>query len=1272
MSTRPQTWQIVNQNPLTVLETQTREPLHNLNDILDSKLDFPFRVQLASTNLTINPSEYQTIKSDGSGGVTNSFKVAASPIQGRYKQIDLASINFNGGFTTGPFDPVSVANAPTMSPNFYVWLGIELRTDGKYYLLWGSAGPTSSIAQFPIFTSGDAICLILLQDNGTGGQWNFSEPLPEEVIIFKESNQLEIREDAVHKIAAIDLVRSSLPTGPNPIVDGTSIIDNELVLFTNPSIEGIYRASNTSTSVIWEKIIQPNNGANIQVTEGTSYFRTIWKRIQGIWRPIEVADAVKEPSGFPNRLDSTFSFNNTTRTFTIEPSNTGPGHFDFFEKGRVYRRDSQDSVTIDDIEGSWFIYYKDGVLTASHNFTEYIISDYAYVSNLYWDSTNNKYIVMGDERHGITMDGATHKYLHLSVGTVLQSGLSLSSFTTSGSGSASGDVTFGLSNGRLFDEDVDIHINHSDTPTDFHEQILAPVAKIPTYWREGANGDYRRDIATDFAVKEGTSRIQWNKYDGGVWSTEDATSDNYFVSTWIFATNSVTEPIIAMLGQAEYDNLTEAQEKEQFSFLDLANFPVAEFKLAYRMIWETSSTYTNGPKCRLADVQDLRVSPDAPFPSVSPNDHGLLSGLSDPDHPPTAVTTVGVTKDGALSEYDIDALNVFDTLNKLLGQLRLLEHPTNKKRVILTGATRVLNSGTVLGQEISNLLIKFDGAEIDFSNGNVYASDGVTSLGINFSTFLTFGNNWHWYSINLVPSSVNPDDTIGAQVLVIPSGKMGPTKEDAEKAPFASGIKIGQVAVRDGGFTLLEDIRQEDIIQLGTGSGSGSGSGDANELLERLKNRLDNNVYEYVTPNIFSNTGDSLTSTSGNAEFSVVDQAYKFDVLDTYQSLNNLDENFLSADDSELTDISEIELITYYNLEAIDTSASAYVSRDDGINWQYVNMSRIGSSDTFRGVHRFTEEPSFQLNQTIGGIIDSSFVFDGSNQAIRNFSLLSGSSILRKINTNITVTGSPKGYLQARIVRDDGLGSPSSDPNDILAISQLLNLDGISSGIHSLDLETPILGSTGYHIIMYTDGVYANEYALSGSYIEIPYSTSSAGPVLTLQGRLLSLKVRIVGGTADSLLNGYGIFYKKESVIENAQGILSQQKFLFDGIVDNLNEFELNFQPDYRILKVYETFTGQVYRFGTFTLEGTKVIFPPNTFKKSGTQELLFEQVEGTPSSFDNSDSNKQLLIANHLGSTDPDLDLSISGRGMYLRSPDGTLREITVDNSGNVISTIA
>jgi hypothetical protein len=207
---------------------------------------------------------------------------------------------------------------------------------------------------------------------------------------------------------------------------------------------------------------------------------------------------------------------------------------------------------------------------------------------------------------------------------------------------------------------------------------------------------------------------------------------------------------------------------------------------------------------------------------------------------------------------------------------------------------------------------------------------------------------------------------------------------------------------------------------------------------------------------------------------------------------------------------------------------------------------------------------------------------------------------------------------------------------------------------------------------MYTDGVYANEYALSGSYIEIPYSTSSAGPVLTLQGRLLSLKVRIVGGTADALLNGYGIFYKKESVIENAQGILSQQKFLFDGIVDNLNEFELNFQPDYRILKVYETFTGQVYRFGTFTLEGTKVIFPPNTFKKSGTQELLFEQVEGTPSSFDNSDSNKQLLIANHLGSTDPDLDLSISGRGMYLRSPDGTLREITVDNSGNVISTIA
>lgn len=46
----------------------------------------------------------------------------------------------------------------------------------------------------------------------------------------------------------------------------------------------------------------------------------------------------------------------------------------------------------------------------------------------------------------------------------------------------------------------------------------------------------------------------------------------------------------------------------------------------------------------------------------------------------------------------------------------------------------------------------------------------------------------------------------------------------------------------------------------------------------------------------------------------------------------------------------------------------------------------------------------------------------------------------------------------------------------------------------------------------------------------------------------------------------------------------------------------------------------------------------------------------------------EQLVSENYLGSTDPLLDRSSNGRGIFLRRPDGTLREITIDNSDNII----
>jgi hypothetical protein len=42
-------------------------------------------------------------------------------------------------------------------------------------------------------------------------------------------------------------------------------------------------------------------------------------------------------------------------------------------------------------------------------------------------------------------------------------------------------------------------------------------------------------------------------------------------------------------------------------------------------------------------------------------------------------------------------------------------------------------------------------------------------------------------------------------------------------------------------------------------------------------------------------------------------------------------------------------------------------------------------------------------------------------------------------------------------------------------------------------------------------------------------------------------------------------------------------------------------------------------------------------------------------------------MATNHLGSTDATVDKSVNGRGFYLRRPDGTLREICIDDSDNI-----
>jgi len=161
-----------------------------------------------------------------------------------------------------------------------------------------------------------------------------------------------------------------------------------------------------------------------------------------------------------------------------------------------------------------------------------------------------------------------------------------------------------------------------------------------------------------------------------------------------------------------------------------------------------------------------------------------------------------------------------DQLDKLFGQLRMRQQTVANKRVIVTGADTTILDATTLSQQKSNLLLNFGGAQIDFETGSIFQSDGVTPLGINFTPATIALNQYRWYSVTIIPSTVGSDNRIGGQILIIPAASDGASAVLAPRASFGSGIKLGQVVVQNSGVaSVITVILQTAITQLGSGSG---------------------------------------------------------------------------------------------------------------------------------------------------------------------------------------------------------------------------------------------------------------------------------------------------------------------------------------------------------------------------------------------------------------------------------------------------------------------
>lgn len=429
---------------------------------------------------------------------------------------------------------------------------------------------------------------------------------------------------------------------------------------------------------------------------------TNWKLLET--SAIEALGAItKEPTGFPNRTDSALTYTDGTRTFQIAPTGSS---FTVYLKGKKIVVSSPLTVVWTNVEGGHYFYIDtNGALQHSTTFSIDFLSEYVYVSYLYWDATNSVSICRGEERHGMLMDSETHKYLHKTRKTVWETGLGLSDFTiTGGNPTGATEAQFDVSAGTIWDEDINFDISSVNN-----------LSGIPIFYREGASGVWRRQAASGFGVRFVTSRAAFNQFTGAVWQQTEVTSNGDYVLAHLVATTCSANPLLFIQGQNQYTSLTTASTgaANEVNSLALAGLPFEEFKFIATVIYQTNSGYTNNSvRSKIVNnnagspFTDFRFSGGLTSAGVA-TDHGNLSGLGDNDHPQYVESPLEITNLRVACSVGSNALTIaaqgfngvaLSSSNYAIVNFPILDNGSGYTTATITSLTSlVVPSGATLG-----------------------------------------------------------------------------------------------------------------------------------------------------------------------------------------------------------------------------------------------------------------------------------------------------------------------------------------------------------------------------------------------------------------------------------------------------------------------------------------------------------------------------------------------------------------------------------------------
>lgn len=347
-----------------------------------------------------------------------------------------------------------------------------------------------------------------------------------------------------------------------------------------------------------------------------------------------VLEFTKDGTGFPNRTDTTSTFDVGTRTYTLTPNNANACVYKY---GTRYPITAPISYTIPDVSGSYFIKLDHTTMTFVTGSPNILGGD-ILVAYIMWNASSQQLVLFADERHSTQRDLQWHTSHHLEVGTTWRSGGAVS-YTLNDEANTSIGIATPLS---IADEDIVISI--SNTPSAEFGQTLSPAAVMPVLFLNGTAYDVMYPVGIQWPYQTG-GRLQYNSIVGGVGSVVEV-PDNSYVNYWIIAFLDFNEPVKVLMGQNVYTT-TEHADAESFANYGL---PMPEKAALYRVTLHTHDVHTNTGKCIVTKVVKSTTDLTGVATATAATSHDALINRDDPDqHPISAITGLQTALDSKQS-----------------------------------------------------------------------------------------------------------------------------------------------------------------------------------------------------------------------------------------------------------------------------------------------------------------------------------------------------------------------------------------------------------------------------------------------------------------------------------------------------------------------------------------------------------------------------------------------------------------------------------------------